>query len=398
MKTIVRITLEKKRLLSKVCLASFATLSLSLNLAWAETTAASTAIPSTEATAAASASTPSTEAITSAANSNGSQKESNPLDRINCVVDGPLSKQLHIPLYEWIPKDKDPDGIVLAIHGLTLHGKRYEVLGRAFAAEGFYVAAPDMRGFGRCYIDEKGEFAVNGDSKRKVDYDKSFEDIVALAKALKKAHPNVPLFVMAESLGTTMAIRLAAANPELVSGLLLSGPTVKVNPLMVLHPDNMLAASWALLIHPRFNMSTSSFVKNLVSNDPAIVEELLTDPLCRKGLTIAELLKTRKFVKKTLDNASQIKVGLPILVIQGSEDKCMVPHAVTKLMGNVRSSDQTARWLYAHGHLLLETAYLRPATLDSIDVWIREQSPAHAQEMTAIKQEILQVGGKATSD
>lgn len=203
---------------------------------------------------------------------------------------------------------------------------------------------------------------------------------------------------MAESLGTTMANRLAAANPELVSGLLLSGPTVKVNPLMVLHPDNMLAASWALLIHPRFNMSTSSFVKNLVSNDPAIVEELLTDPLCRKGLTIAELLKTRKFVKKTLDNASQIKVGLPILVIQGSEDKCMVPHAVTKLMGNVRSSDQTARWLYGHGHLLLETAYLRPATLDSIDVWIREQSPAHAQEMTAIKQEILQVGGKATSD
>ncbi|MFN8555379.1 MAG: alpha/beta fold hydrolase [Candidatus Obscuribacterales bacterium] len=327
-----------------------------------------------------------------------SRREGNALERIKCVEDGPLSKQLHLPLYEWIPRNAEPDGMVLAIHGLTLHGKRYEVLGRAFAAEGFYVCAPDMRGFGRCYTDEKGEFSVDGESKRRVDYDKSFQDIVALAKAMKSAHPNIPLFVMGESLGTAVAIKLAADQPDLVSGLLLSGPTVQVNPLMFIHPENMLAASWALLIHPRFNMSTSSFVRNLVSNDPDIVQEMLNDPLCRKGLTVAELLKTKRFVRRTLANASKIRVGMPILLIQGSEDKCMVPHAVTRLMGNVRSSDQTARWLYAHGHLLLETAYLRPATLDSIDAWIRDQSPAHVQEMTAIKEEILQVGGKPTRD
>ncbi|HEY9733116.1 MAG TPA: alpha/beta fold hydrolase [Drouetiella sp.] len=385
MKTPLSTTLKPKPYLAKVFLASSAGLLLSFNqtepaIADAPTT---TAAPTQTSTTVVSAESP---------------KESDPLARIDCVEDGPLSKRLHIPLYEWIPKDKEPDGMVLAIHGLTLHGKRYEVLGRAFAAEGFYVAAPDMRGFGRCYTDEKGEFAVEGVSKRKVDYEGSFDDIVALAKAMKAAHPGIPLFIMGESLGTTVCIKLAADHPELVSGLLLSGPTVKINPLMVLHPENMLAASWALLIHPRFNMSTSSFVKNLVSNDPDIVQEMLNDPLCRKGLTVAELLQTRRFVKKTLSNASRIKVGLPLLVIQGSEDKCMVPHAVTRLMGNVRSSDQTARWLYAHGHLLLETAYLRPATLDSIDVWIREQSPAHQQEMTAIKQEIMQVGGKAPRD
>ncbi len=325
-------------------------------------------------------------------------QESNPLDRIEIVQDGPLSKQLHIPLYEWRPKGTEPVGMVLAIHGLTLHGKRYEVLGRAFAAEGFYVCAPDMRGFGRCYTDDKHEFDVNGESKQKVNYEKSFSDIVALAQAMKSAHPKVPLFAMGESLGTTVCIKLAADHPELVSGLLLSGPTVKVNPLMVLHPDNMLAASFALLIHPRFNMPTTSFVKNLVSNDPDIVQEMLNDPLCRKGLTIAELMKTRGFVKHTLSNASKIRVGLPVLVIQGSEDKCMVPQAVTRLLRNIRSSDQTARWLYEHGHLLLETSYLRAATLDSIDVWIREQSPEHAQEVTAIRKEILQVGGKAPRD
>ncbi len=64
----------------------------------------------------------------------------------------------------------------------------------------------------------------------------------------------------------------------------------------------------------------------------------------------------------------------------------------------VNLAESPLGWLHAHGHLLLETAYLRPATLDSIDVWIREQSPEHVQEVTAIKQEILQVGGKAVRD
>lgn len=321
-------------------------------------------------------------------------QELNAADRITVVIDGDRSKQLHLPLYEWYPKDKEPIGMLLAIHGLTLHGNCYEVLGKVFAAEGFYACAPDMRGFGRCYADDKQVFAVDGVSKQNVDYDGSYSDIVALAQSLKRDHPNLPLFVMGESLGTSMCVKLAAEHPELVTGLLLSGPTVRINPLMVLHPDNVLAAGWALFFHPRFRMSTTSFVKNLVSNDAAIVEELMRDPLCRKGLTIAELIRTKRFVSRTLPNAAKIRAELPILVVQGSEDKCMVPRAVTRLVCNIPSSNQTIRWLDAHGHLLLETRYLRPATLDAIDIWVGANSPAHEREATAIKTEFLQLGGK----
>jgi alpha-beta hydrolase superfamily lysophospholipase len=321
-------------------------------------------------------------------------QEVNAADRITVVVDGERSKQLHIPLYEWYPKDKETIGMLLAIHGLTLHGNTYEVLGKAFAANGFYACAPDMRGFGRCYTDKEQVFAVGGVSKQSVDYEGSYADIVALAHSLKRDHPNLPLFVMGESLGSSMCVRLAAEHPELVTGLLMSGPTVKINPIMVLHPDNVLAAGWALFFHPRFRMSTTSFVKNLVSNDPDIVEELLRDPLCRKGLTIAELLKTRRFVSRTLSTAAKIREELPVLVVQGSKDRCMVPRAVTKLVCNIPSSNQTIRWLHAHGHLLFETRYLRPATLDSIDIWVRANSPSRDKEIAEIKTEILQLGGK----
>jgi alpha-beta hydrolase superfamily lysophospholipase len=324
--------------------------------------------------------------------------EADPGQRVTSVVDGDFSKRLHLPLYEWYPKNKAPSGLLLCIHGLTLHGKRFEVLGKAFAAEGFYACAPDMRGFGRCYTDTEHKFSVGGDDKRKLDMEKSYADLVALAKMMKEKYPDIPLFAMGESLGTSYCIRIAAEHPELVDGLLLSGPTVKVNPLMFIHPANIAAAAWAVFLQPQFKMNTAPFVKNLVSNDPLIVKEMLDDPLCRKNLTIAELLKTQKFVSKTLAYATKIKADQPVLVLQGSEDRCMVPHAVTLLSKNIHSADQTVRWLHAHGHLLLETSFLRPATVDAIDIWVREHEPPHEQDEKALGKEIIELGAHTEPD
>src|SRR5258708_3079788 len=71
-------------------------------------------------------------------------------DRFHYVKDGDIAKAVHLPVYEWYPKQK-PDGLVLAIHGLTLHGLRYEVLAKTLAVDNpmgcYYVVAPDMRGF-----------------------------------------------------------------------------------------------------------------------------------------------------------------------------------------------------------------------------------------------------------
>lgn len=323
-----------------------------------------------------------------------SAEETDPSSRIVYVEDGEFSKKLHLPLSEWYPKGRDPIGIVLAIHGLTLHGKRYDVLCKAFAAEGFYACAPDMRGFGRCYKDTEHKYWLGDESKEKVDYAKSYADIVALLKLVRQKYPDLPLFALGESLGTSVCIKLAADHPELISGLILSGPTVQLHPLMVIHPHNVGAALWAVFLHPRFNMPTKSFVTNLVSNDENIIEEMLNDPLCRKGLTVAELMKTGSFVKGTLSNANKLRPELPILVLQGSEDRCFVPQGVTKLSHSIHSADQTLRWLHAHGHLLLETSYITPATVDALDSWIREHSPEHRVEVTAIKKEILQLGAK----
>jgi len=320
--------------------------------------------------------------------------DTDPNDLIVSIQDGKLSDDLHMPLYEWYPKKTKPTALLLAIHGLTLHGNRYNIIGKAFAADGFYACACDMRGFGRCYTDDQHKFCIGEDCKQKVNYEKSYADIVKLAKRMKEDHPNIPLFAMGESLGTSVCIRLAAEHPDLVDALILSGAAVEINPRMVLQPKNFAAGLYALLIQPQFRMQTRAFVKNLVSNDPDIIHEMLDDPLCRKRLTIAELLATNSFVAKSLKYASKIKRNEPVLILQGSKDRCMVPDGVIRLCKNIPSADQTLRWLDAHGHLLLETEYLRPGTIDAVSNFIEDHQPDHEVEAIKIQKDILKLGAK----
>jgi len=317
---------------------------------------------------------------------------------VTAVEDGSISKDLHLPSYEWYPADKPAVGLVLAVHGLTLHAKRYEVLGKAFAAAGFYACACDMRGFGRCYYNEQHTFCVAGDCKKKVDFQKSYLDLVAVATRMKKDHPGLPLFALGESMGTALCVKMAAEHPELVDGLILSGPTVKVHPLMFFHPSNMMAGAFALFIDPKFNVKMNGFVTKLVSNDQYIVKELIDDPLCRKSLTIAELLNAKKFAGSTLANAKKLKQDEHVLVIQDSQDFCMVPHAVTSLTKRIRSSDQTIRWLHAHGHILLETAYLKPDTVEALANWVEQHDAVHDEFARSIQSEIIKFGAKRSSD
>ena len=325
-------------------------------------------------------------------------EEANPNDAITYVEDGPTFKELNLPTYEWYPMNGTHNGSILAIHGLTLHGKLYEVLCKAFATSGFYTCAFDMRGFGRCFVDHNQQFSVNGDSKRKVNYNKSYAEVVRMAQLIKEKHPGLPLYLMGESLGTCMCIRLAGGHPELVDGLILSGPTVKVNPLMFVHPKVIAAGTWGYFQQPRFTVNTDAFVEYLVSNDEDVVGQLLEDPLCRKGLSIPELLKTRKFVSETIPYARKIKLNEPVLVIQGSKDRCMVPHEIVKLSQNIKSADQTMHWLNAYGHLLLETVYLRPVVVDTISDWLFDHCPSHVQDYADMEKRILKLGGKPCDD
>jgi lipase len=98
---------------------------------------------------------------------------------------------------------------ILAVHGLTGHGLRWQTLATKHLPE-FAIVAPDLIGHGR------SSWAAPWSIDANVD---------ALA-ALLDADADGPVVVVGHSFGGAIALNLAAVRPDLVSALVLLDPAV----------------------------------------------------------------------------------------------------------------------------------------------------------------------------
>ncbi len=104
-----------------------------------------------------------------------------------------------------------PDGPaqVLALHGLTGHGRRWEQLATEQLPQ-VSLVAPDLLGHGRSSGDAPWTIEAN----------------VAALTHLVDAEGGQPVLVVGHSFGAAIALALAEARPDLVSGLVLLDPAV----------------------------------------------------------------------------------------------------------------------------------------------------------------------------
>jgi lipase len=98
---------------------------------------------------------------------------------------------------------------ILAVHGLTGHGLRWQTLATRHLSE-FAIVAPDLIGHGR------SSWAAPWNIDANVD---------ALA-GLLDAEADGPVVVVGHSFGGAVALNLAAARPDLVAALVLLDPAV----------------------------------------------------------------------------------------------------------------------------------------------------------------------------
>jgi len=101
---------------------------------------------------------------------------------------------------------------VLALHGLTGHGKRWQTFATRHLAD-VAIAAPDLIGHGRSSWDAPWTIDANVD---------------ALA-ALLDANGGQPVVVVGHSFGGAVALNLANARPDLVGALVLLDPAIGLN-------------------------------------------------------------------------------------------------------------------------------------------------------------------------
>lgn len=304
--------------------------------------------------------------------------------------DGEFSKKIGIPTYEWMPVDGPPKAVIVGVHGLTLHGRRYRVLARALAINKIGFVSFDMRGFGRCNVEK--EWSSHKDDKAKVHLEKSYEELVELTKLVKAKYPDSKVVLLGESLGCTFCVRLAGEHQDLVYGIILSAPAVKVNPDMVVGAGNIRRGITAAL-SPHHIMDLHAFIHNLVSGRKQVTDEMLDDPLITKKLSLGALISTDAFVDKTAKWGKKTSDRLPILIIQGSRDECVSPKHVTDLMSNMPSVDQTLSWKGQFGHLQLETMFLRTEILEALVDWMYDHGAENKANLETFEKSIGDLGG-----
>jgi acylglycerol lipase len=297
--------------------------------------------------------------------------------------DYPQLRGLHdlpqLPVSVWRDSQSKPRAAAIAVHGLAMHGRVYDRLASELVAQGVQVYAEDLRGYGRWQCQGELDAAEARAAARTVNYKDSLEDLKVLIKAVRAEHPGLPLFLIGESMGAGFSMRAAEAMPDEVDGLILASPALKrrnyVGPELV---KDMAA----LVANPTRELDLVPYIKKLASENDKIVEEAINDPYVRKSLNCKDLLQTAHCISTNMEHAKGVSEHVPVLIIQGDQDKLLKHAAVVALVNKLKSKDQTVRWMKGKGHLLIETSYIDPSTMSTIKTWLASHVNDSAQVAT----------------
>ncbi len=123
-----------------------------------------------------------------------------------------------LPLTVWMPKPGDrPHAVILAVHGFNDYANAFEDAAKDWADAGIITYAYDQRGFGRA--PERGLW---------VGTETLISDLETATRLVHAQHPDLPLYVLGESMGGAEVI-VAAAEHRLpgASGTILVAPAVR---------------------------------------------------------------------------------------------------------------------------------------------------------------------------
>jgi alpha-beta hydrolase superfamily lysophospholipase len=169
-----------------------------------------------------------------------------------------------------------------------------------------------------------------------------FDDFTTTLKTffdlLKKWQPEKPVFLVGHSMGGLIIAAYLLEHQDELAGAVLSGPCVKI-------PDNISGSTIMLGKLLSVLMPKAGLIQvdaSGLSKDPTVVDAYVNDPLVFTGKTTARLAaEMLKIMQRVTDHAASIH--LPIMIVQGSEDKLVDPGGAPMLHNAVSSEDKTLK-------------------------------------------------------
>jgi alpha-beta hydrolase superfamily lysophospholipase len=222
-----------------------------------------------------------------------------------------------------VVRRRDPEGaprrVVLVAHGYGEHSGRYAHVLDRLAADGAVVYAPDHLGHGRS----------EGERVLVTDVEDVVEDLDQVRRTARNEHPDLPTVLLGHSMGGLIAARYAQRYPDVLAGLVLTGPVVGGSP-----------GIFGLLEYDE--IPDVPIDPAILSRDPAVGEAYEADEMVWHGPFKRPTLEA--FVAAVEAIAAGPGFGeLPVLWIHGEDDQLVPLDSTRPVMEKLAGSDVTTR-------------------------------------------------------
>jgi len=229
-------------------------------------------------------------------------------------------------------------GTILVIHGGGDHGGRYPHVAERLGQRGWRSILPDHRGHG----ESDGE---RWDIDR---YETYFADLTRVLDHFRQ--PKEQTVLLGHSFGGLLAARWAELSPFPRAAVLTSpllGLALKV-PLWKRCLGQVL-----LRVAPKTRFRSGLDPKNMM-HDPERLAQRRADPYLQKVLTARWFFAMQQCITETRRDAAS--VTCPLLVLQGADDRTVLPDASREWIGRTSSTEREFHEFPGHVHELLNEA------------------------------------------
>jgi alpha-beta hydrolase superfamily lysophospholipase len=249
------------------------------------------------------------------------------------------------------------DRTLVIVHGLSEHGGRYDHFARVFAECGWSVIVADLRGHGQS----------GGVPTHVTRFNRYLDDVQFLFDSFELPPQRTAL--LGHSTGSLISIRFLETREPPVQAAVLLAPLLALG----VRVDRMTMAVGKLLSHvlPRTRFR-SKVDPSATTRSLEAIQRREIDPHNHRSVTARWFFEMRKALRNAWNETDRIQV--PLLVIQGDQDRIVDPSVVEPWLDKVPVADKTLIRLPDHFHELHNEPDWQD-TLQTIVAWLDARVP-----------------------
>jgi alpha-beta hydrolase superfamily lysophospholipase len=251
----------------------------------------------------------------------------------------------------------EPRRTLAIVHGFAEHSGRYDHVGAWFSTRDCAVHAYDQRGHGR-------SDGMRGHVESFAQY---LDDLEAFLDAVRREHPEQPLFVLGHSMGGLVTTSLLVERKPDLLGAIVTGPPLELGPgvsrakLRVAHLLRRFA--------PRVRLSAGIDSADL-SRDAEVVKAYDDDPLVFRGATASFAAEMLDAVGRT--GRAGMEVHVPMLLLHGEADRLCPPRGTRQFHGQLRGAGHRLRVYPKLRHEILNEPE-QEQIFEDVLAWVQER-------------------------